>query len=192
MKYITLIPWGTITLACDGNIGSGAVRADGPKIEPSAEKTIPLVGRGSCLAIATLPRSRRRSSLRRVRFGIEHLDWPPGDGSKRLAPIQIVYAFSPSDGLLPDSFFDCSKRYELQAVRDTRCDESVESLSYLKSVDVDSGKPLPPFYALRFLDGAPKDALEPDAVLACYILRQGRYRVLIEKEGTGQSKPTTR
>lgn len=72
-------------------------------------------------------------------FGIEHLDWPPGDGSKRLAPIQIVYAFFPSDGLLPDSFFDCSKRYELQAVRDTRCDESVESLSYLKSVDVDSG-----------------------------------------------------
>lgn len=139
MKYITLIPWGTIILACDGNIGSGAVRADGPKIEPSAEKTIPLVGRGSCLAIATLPRSRRRSSLRRVRFGIEHLDWPPGDGSKRLAPIQIVYAFFPSDGLLPDSFFDCSKRYELQAVRDTRCDESVESLSYLKSVDVDSG-----------------------------------------------------
>jgi hypothetical protein len=64
-----------------------------------------------------------------------------------------------------------------------------------------SGKPLQPSYVLRFLEGAPKDLLKPDAVLPCYVLRPGKYKVLDEskehksdtsyvKDGA-QSTPTT-
>jgi hypothetical protein len=110
----------------------------------------------------------------------------------RVAPIKIAYAFFKSDGPLPDRFFDYSKQYELQAVRDTRCDESVERFSYVKSVDHESGKPLPPTYVLKFLEGAPKDILNPDAVLPCYVLRPGKYRVLSQKKDGPPSAPTTR
>lgn len=98
-------------------------------------------------------------------------------GGTRVEPMKVSYAFFKSEGPPPDSFFDYSKRYELQAVRDTKCDESVDSLSHVKNVD-QSGKPLPPSDALRFLDGAPKDALKSDAILPCYVLRPGKYKVL--------------
>ena len=65
----------------------------------------------------------------------------------------------------------------MQAVREPKCDESVNSLSYVKNVD-ESGKPLPPTYVLRFLEGAPKVVLKPDAVLPCYVLRPGNYKLL--------------
>ena len=91
--------------------------------------------------------------------------------------MKVSYAFFKSDGPPPESFFDYSKRYELQAVREPKCDESVNSLSYVKNVD-ESGKPLPPTYVLRFLAGAPKVVLKPDAVLPCYVLRPGNYKLL--------------
>lgn len=99
------------------------------------------------------------------------------DGGKRVAPVKVSYAFFKSEGPPPDSFFDYSKRYELQVLRDTKCDESVSSLSYVKNVD-QSGKPLQPTYAVRFLEGAPKDLLKSDAILPCYTLRPGMYKVL--------------
>jgi hypothetical protein len=91
---------------------------------------------------------------------------------------------------LPDSFFDYSKQYELQAVRDARCDESVKSLCYVKNVD-ESGKPLPSSYVLRFLGGAPRVVLKPDAVLARYVLRPSKYRVLNQEKGGAPPTPTT-
>ena len=99
------------------------------------------------------------------------------DGGTRAEPVKVSYAFFKSEGPPPDRFFDYSKRYELQVVRDTECDESVDNLSHVKNVD-QSGKPLPPIDALRFLEGAPKDALKSDAILRCYILRPGKYKVL--------------
>ncbi len=116
-------------------------------------------------------------------FGVEK-------GEAPLNPIKVAYAFFKSDGPPPDSFFDYSKRYELQAVRDPKCDESVNSLSYAKNVD-ESGKPSPPTYVLRFLPGAPKVVLKPDAILPCYVLRPGNYKLLAGrsfKPGVGLSE----
>jgi len=96
------------------------------------------------------------------------------DGTQ-VHPLKIAYALFKSEGPPPDSFFDYPKRYELQAVRETKCDETVNSLSHIENVD-ESGKASPPSYALRFLDGALKDVLKPDAILPCYVLRPGKYR----------------
>jgi hypothetical protein len=62
-------------------------------------------------------------------------------------------------------------------VRTPRCDESVKKLSYEENED-ETGKPLPPTYILRMMDGAPKDLLKPDSVLPCYLLRPGNYQEL--------------
>jgi hypothetical protein len=97
-------------------------------------------------------------------------------------PLKIEYVFFSPEEPPPESFYDYSKRYELQAVRDTTCDESVNSLSYLKTTD-DSGKPGEPIYVLRMLDGVPKDVLKPDAVLACYVVKAGHYKVLGDEKG---------
>jgi len=107
-------------------------------------------------------------------------------GGTRVVPVKVSYAFFKSEGPPPDTFFDYSKRYELQAVRDRKCDESVQSLSYVKNVD-ESGKPLPPSYVLRFLDGAPKDILKSYAVLPCYVLRPGKYKILSQDKDGKQS-----
>jgi hypothetical protein len=94
-----------------------------------------------------------------------------------LALVKVMYEFYKSDPSLTDSFFDYSNRYELQLVRESSCDETVQSLSYEKNVD-ETGKPLPSTYVLRLLDGVPKHVLKPDALLPCYVLRPGKYRVL--------------
>ena len=65
-------------------------------------------------------------------------------------------------------------------------------VGWLVGVEHDSGKPLPPTYVLRFLEGAPKDVLKPNAVLACYVLRPGKYRALTQSKGGNPSTPTTR
>lgn len=116
-------------------------------------------------------------------FGIES-----PDKKEEVKPVKILYAFFKSDGPPPDNFFDHLKLYELQAVRDPKCDESVSSLSYEKNVDSETGKELPPTYVIHFLDGAPKDILKPDAVLPCYLLRPGRYKVL--SHGAATTKPS--
>jgi hypothetical protein len=103
------------------------------------------------------------------------------DGGMRVKPVKVSYVFFKSEGPPPDSFFDYSKRYELQVIRDTRCDERVDSLSYVKNAD-QSGNSMSPSYVLRFLEGAPKDVLEPDAILSCYILRPGKYKILGEEK----------
>lgn len=74
------------------------------------------------------------------------------------------------------------------------------TLSYEKNVD-ETGKPLPPTYVLRPVNGAPKDVLKPDAVLPCYVLRPGRYKILsqdrerkrngVSLKGGAPPKPTT-
>jgi hypothetical protein len=136
----------------------------------AAEKTTPIVGR--VLAdVSTLAFGVGLGPQYVVFiFGVEK-------GTERVEPVKIAYAFFKSDGPPPDSFFDYFKQYELQAVRESKCDETVESLAYVKNVD-ESGKPLPSTYALRFLEGAPKIELKPDAVLPCYVLRPGKYKVL--------------
>ena len=101
--------------------------------------------------------------------------------------MKVSYAFFKDQGPLPDSFYDYSKRYELQVVRDTKCDESVSSLSHDKAVD-ETGKEIQPTDALRFLDGSPRNILKPDAVLPCYVLRPGKYKMI----ASASSTPATR
>ncbi len=98
-------------------------------------------------------------------------------GEQTITPVEIVYAFHKSDGLLPHSFFDHAKLYELHAVRDQNCDEKVSVLSYEKNED-SNGKQLPPTYILRVMEGAPKDLLKSDSILLCYMLRPGSYQEL--------------
>ncbi len=142
-----------------------------PDDQVASEKTRPLVGRVladvSTLTFGAGLGPKYTSFI----FGVEE------DGSTHVVPVKISYAFFKSDGPPPDGFFDYSKRYELQAVRESKCDETVDSLSYVKNAD-ESGKPLPPTYVLRFLKGAPKIVLKPDLVLPCYVLRPGNYRLL--------------
>jgi hypothetical protein len=116
-------------------------------------------------------------------FGLE-----PGSPSGPIAPVKIMYKFFfKTESALPDSFFDASKHYELRVVRESSCDETVQNLSYEKNDD-EAGKPLPSTYILRPLNGAPKDVLKPDAVLPCYLLRPGRYKVL--GHDTATTKPS--
>lgn len=157
-----------------------------PTPEPHTEKNIPLVGRVVAWKETFTYGAGVGPQYEVFVFGVE------SDRDVRVTSIKVAYAFFKSDGPLPDSFFDYSKRYELQAARDTRCDESVEQLSYVKSVEHDSGKPLPPTYVLRFLEAVHEDVLKPNAVLACYVLRPGKYRVLSQKKDVAPSTPTTR
>lgn len=92
-------------------------------------------------------------------------------------PVKVVYEFYRDEPNLPEKFFDFSSRYELTVVRDTKCDESVKSLSYETHVS-ESGKPLPATYILRVLDGAPTDVLKRDLMLPCFVLRPGQYRLV--------------
>jgi len=107
-------------------------------------------------------------------FGIDK--WERSSG-KSASPVKVVYEFYRDEPNLPEKFFDFSSRYELTVVRDTKCDESVKSLSYEVNLS-DSGKPLPATYVLKVLDGAPTDVLKPDLILPCFILRPGQYKVV--------------
>ena len=106
-------------------------------------------------------------------FGIDKWD----RYGKSAAPVKVVYEFYRDEPNLPEKFFDFSSRYELTVVRDTKCDESVKSLSYEANVS-ESGKPLAATYVLKVLDGAPTDVLKPDLILPCFVLRPGQYRVV--------------
>jgi len=98
-----------------------------------------------------------------------------------IAPVKVSYAFFKSQGPPPDSFFDHSKLYKLEALREPKCDETLSSLAQIKNVD-ESGKPLPPTNVLRLLDGAPKELLKPDLVLPCYVLRAGKYKLISQEK----------
>jgi hypothetical protein len=151
----------------------------------TGEKNVPLVGRVLADVSSFVFGAGLGPQHTTFVFAVEQ------DGGTRVEPVKVSYAFFKSEGPPPDSFFDYSKRYELQVVRDTKCDESVDSLSRVKNVD-QSGKPLPPTDALRFLEGAPKDALKSDAILPCYVLRPGKYKVLSqEKESKAETVDPT-
>jgi hypothetical protein len=100
---------------------------------------------------------------------------------KSAAPVKVVYEFYRDEPNLPAKFFDFSNHYKLTVVRDTKCDESVKSLSFEVNVS-DSGKPLPATYVLKVLDGAPTDVLKPDLILPCFVLRPGQYKVVSNGE----------
>ena len=100
--------------------------------------------------------------------------WEQNEGP--VLPIKIGYAYFDRHSL-PASFFDYTKRYELVAVRETSCDETVGSLSLIKNVD-SSGRALPPTDALRLLDGVPKGLFKPQTSLPCYIVGEGRFKSL--------------
>lgn len=94
-----------------------------------------------------------------------------------VAPVKVMYRFFyKTESALPGSFFDASKRYEIQVIREPNCDETVASLSYQKNTDA-TGKEFSS-YILQPLHGASQDALKPDLKLACYIMRPGKYRIL--------------
>jgi len=151
-----------------------------PDGQRATEETRPLVGRVLADVSTLILGAGLGPKYTSFIFGTEEA------GSARVVPVKVSYAFFKSDGPPPDSFFDYSKRYELQALRDSKCDESVNNLSYVKNVD-QSGKPLQPTYVLRFLEGAAKDLLKSDAILPCYTLRPGKYKVLSQARGASQA-----
>jgi hypothetical protein len=106
-------------------------------------------------------------------FGIDKWE---RDG-KSAAPVKVAYEFYRDEPNLTEKFFDFSSRYALTVARDTKCDETVKSLSYEATVS-ELGKPLPPTYVLKVLDGASTDVLKPDLLLPCFVLRPGQYRVV--------------
>ena len=103
------------------------------------------------------------------------------EGHTDSVPVKIVWLYFQWRDVPPASFFDYSIEYELRVVRDPKCDERVDSLSYVHNV-TESGEPLPPTYVLRFSRGAPKHVLKPDATLACYTMLAGDYRVLSKRK----------
>lgn len=136
----------------------------------STEKTAPIVGRvladvGSLVFGAGLG-----PKYTTFIFGVEK-------SGGAIMPVKVSYTFFKSQGPPPDSFFDHSKLYELRAGREPNCDETLSSLAQIENVD-ESGRPLPPTDALRVLEGAPRDILQPDLLLPCYVLRAGKYKVL--------------
>lgn len=104
-------------------------------------------------------------------FGIDKLE----RYGKSAAPVKVVYEFYRDEPNLPETFFDFSKRYVLSVVQDTKCDESLKSLSYESNFS-ESGKPLPATNVLKVLDGAPSDVLKPDLSLSCFVLRPANYK----------------
>jgi hypothetical protein len=141
-----------------------------PTHKASTEKTTPVIGRVLADVGSVAFGAGIGPKYTTFIFGVEQ-------GGGVVVPVKVSYAFFKDQGPPPDSFFDHSRLYELQAVRQPKCDESVSTLAQIKNVD-ESGKPLPPTDAFRWLDGAPKDVLKPDLVLPCYILRAGKYKVL--------------
>jgi hypothetical protein len=101
-------------------------------------------------------------------FGVEQADG-------RTRPIRIAYAYYGQR--LPSAFLDYTKRYELKAIREKSCDESVNGLSWVKNVDT-SGRELAPTYVLRVLKGAPNVLLRPQLTLQCYIVSEGHLRLV--------------
>jgi hypothetical protein len=172
----------TVVVFLAAALTSMSATQDSPDDKVATEKTRPLVGRVladvSTLTFGAGLGPKYTSFI----FGVEE------GGSTHLVPVKVSYAFFKSDGPPLESFFDYSKRYELKAIRDPKCDETVDSLSYVKNVD-ESGKPLPPTYVLRFSKGAPKVVLKPDAVLPCYALRPGNYKLIDQAGGASFHTP---
>lgn len=150
-----------------------------PAQEFPKQKTVPIVGRALAYKASLAFGAGVGPQYTAFVFGVEE------DGGKRLVPVKVAYAFFKSEGPPPDSFFDYSKRYELQAIRDPNCDEDVNHFSYEKNVDA-NGNPLPPSYVLQFLDGAPRDVLNPEATLSCYTVDAGKYRLLSQDKERGK------
>jgi hypothetical protein len=96
-------------------------------------------------------------------------------GEQIITPVEIAYAFQKYDQLLPQSFFDHSKLYELHVRRAEACDVKVSALSWVKNEDPE-GKQLPSTYILKMTDGAPSDLFNQDSILPCYTLYGGNYR----------------
>ena len=106
-------------------------------------------------------------------FGIES----PVKRGEPIVPIKVMYAYYDPTGKLQDEFFDHSKLYEFRLERDGTCDETVASISGMKAEGA-SRATAPEHLALHVLKGTTKELLRPDRVLPCYILRQGRYKVV--------------
>ncbi len=138
------------------------------------EKKTPLVGRVLADVASLIHGAGLGPQYQTFIFGVESKNT---QGEQVVTPVEILYAFFKDEGLLGDSFFDHSKLYELNVVRDSRCDQSLSKLSYEKNVDA-TGKELPPTSILQILNGAPRDVLKPDFVLPCYVLHGPRYKVI--------------
>ena len=145
----------------------------------AVEKQLPMMGhvlaRIEGLAYRVNPLSGQRYEV--FIFGIDKWD----RYGKSAAPVKVVYEFYRDEPNLPEKFFVFSSRYKLTVVRDTKCDESVKSLSFEANVS-DSGKPLSATYVLKVLEGAPTDVLKPDLILPCVVLRPGQYKVASKDE----------
>jgi hypothetical protein len=108
-------------------------------------------------------------------FGIESEN---GQSKEVVAPVLITY--SSSTDLLPKDFFDHSKLYVLHVLRKAYGDISLESIAYIKIVDVDNKEIDKPIPILKLLDGVPTDILKMDMRMQNYELLSGDYKIVRE------------
>jgi hypothetical protein len=100
--------------------------------------------------------------------------WEQIDGS--LLPVKIAYAYFGKNGL-PASFFNFTRRFELKAVQQKQCEQTVGNLSVIRNIDP-SGQELSSSNVLRPLHGVPNDLLKPEMNLSCYIVEEGKFKSL--------------
>jgi hypothetical protein len=112
-------------------------------------------------------------------FGVESKG---REGERNVTPVLIMYSYS--DSILPKSFFNYSKLYELKAHRDPVGDISLEAVALIKIVNSDGKEVEPPISTLTLLDGAPKDILKMDAMLAQYKIHEWGFRIVEKKLGS--------
>jgi hypothetical protein len=125
--------------------------------------------RGRVLAVIESPNFGAGVSLLHQEF-IFGMETKGNQGSKVIVPIEVSYSFSPSDGPLPESFYDYSKVYVLQGIREQNGDTSLSSLAYISDASDNTISKL----IMRII--APRDMLSMDMVLPLYRIGPKNYK----------------
>jgi hypothetical protein len=121
-------------------------------------------------------------------FGVESKDH---NGKVIVSPVFVRYPYAAYSGLLPEHFFDYSKKYKLSATKGKQY-ISLKDIAYMKiqCVDDDSNTPVPCPFAdnrawlqLEILKGVPASILniDMDIMLPYYELSANKYETIKEK-----------
>jgi hypothetical protein len=163
IKFLALFAT-TILALCVASIPSSAQNSNTPKKEILVGRVLAEIQRPYGAGVGTL--------WQFFIFGVESEN--KGD---KIKPVLVAYLFHnyKLDPPLREPFFDHSKLYALAVVRESKCDESVSTLSIVEN-ETETGKPLPPSPGIWFVEGAPKDILRSEVDLPCYVFSRGDYR----------------
>jgi len=145
----------------------------------SAERKIRLKGRVLAAIDSMYSESGTSYRYQQFVFGVEAKDH---QGKEIITPVLVTYSLPTAGDLLPKSFYDYSKRYELRAIKKANRDTLLESIAFIRYFGPDNKETEPPTLILRLLDGAPKDILKMDMELPNYEMFSGDYRVIKVKK----------